>query len=743
MFSARLARSPQARRRLQWLVVALLAFGPLSFNAASVTATPAADPTVDGLLDPGYTWLARIDPSDPTLYAPGDLFGFEGVDICYWAFVVEPTFNDNVFADSDNPYVSQVGWKTPPGHDFKDLKQSDNAIFNVGYAGGSYSVTLDYLTVAGSTYSSGQTGNDGSAAPGTPPVSAAATSLHWNMEHSGWSDESHAPPFTYNDTPGQYWEWSMVYEFSIPKSAMDGVCGAVTEGGAHNSPSKQNVLGLASLGDYVWKDMNENGLQDDGGPAAGIAGVRLYLTDSSGARIRTSFTTATGYYIFSNLPAGTYTVQLDATTLPAGYFHVPGLESKTSPVTGIALAAGQQRLDFDFGYAKRGSIGDYVWHDADGEGDQDEADYGLAGVRVRLLNGDRTQVLAVATTDAAGYYLFENLLPGDYVVDVNEQDVITLHGLPTLTTHNEPYPYSLAFAEDHRDADFGYWSPEGLVALGDYVWHDFNSNGQQDLPNEGPEYAGVQCISIFLYDEMGVYLGRTDTDSWGIYMFYGLTPGTYTTVVYASDPDLEQINGTLTCGLSDGVPPAAPLSTSRAPLAVYFTTATDLTYTVSPGGVVVLDFDYGISTSPLAVTLASFDAAQQGQVVRVTWETGSEFDNTGFNLYRGASAAGPQTLLAHVPSQAPGSTQGYAYSFDDLDVQPGHTYYYWLEDISLSGATTLHGPVSVVFGGPTAVTLGDLTAANAAGGSALPLAGALLALLLPLTGAAWASRRRP
>jgi hypothetical protein len=389
-----------------------------------------------------------------------------------------------------------------------------------------------------------------------------------------------------------------------------------------------------------------------------------------------------------------------------------------------------------------GSIGDYVWHDADGEGDQDEPPAnGLAGIRVRLLNGAATQVLDVQTTDSGGYYLFADLPAGNYIVDVNEQDVIDLYGLPALTTNNEPYPYSLLAGEHHRDADFGYWAPAGRVALGDYVWHDFNSNGQQDFPAESPQNAGVRCISIWLYDGNGAYLDRTNTDSWGIYMFYDLAPGVYTTVIHAADPDLEQINGILSCSLDDGTPPATLSSALRAPAAVYFTTATSRTDDVSPAGTINLTYDYGISTTPLGVLLAGFSANQEWEHVVVRWETVSEVGNAGFNLYRSDSAAGPLTLLAYLPSQAPGSTQGFVYNYEDLDVQPGETWWYTLEDISLSGATTLHGPVSATVQAPTAVTLGALQAGPAAG--AAPLLAALLALAAPLAGAAWTLRRRP
>ncbi len=145
---------------------------------------------------------------------------------------------------------------------------------------------------------------------------------------------------------------------------------------------------------------------------------------------------------------------------------------------------------------------------------------------------------------------------------------------------------------------------------------------------------------------------------------------------------------------------------------------------------------------PQAVTLASFDAQGQGDRIVVNWETFSEADNAGFNLYRADDAASPQTLLSYVPSQGPGSTQGFAYTYDDLGVQPGQTYWYWLEDVSPSGATTLHGPVSATVSAPTAVTLASLQATPAA--PAIPAAAALLASLAGLmaaTGVA-VSRRR-
>ncbi len=138
--------------------------------------------------------------------------------------------------------------------------------------------------------------------------------------------------------------------------------------------------------------------------------------------------------------------------------------------------------------------------------------------------------------------------------------------------------------------------------------------------------------------------------------------------------------------------------------------------------------------TPLAVTLAGFTAQAQADRILVAWETVSELDNAGFNVYRADDAVVPQTLLAYVPSQGPGSQQGFSYTYNDLAVQPGQTWWYWLEDVSLSGATTLHGPVSATVQTPTAVQLSSVSASPAAGVAGLPwlvvVAGAGVALAL-------------
>jgi hypothetical protein len=127
------------------------------------------------------------------------------------------------------------------------------------------------------------------------------------------------------------------------------------------------------------------------------------------------------------------------------------------------------------------------------------------------------------------------------------------------------------------------------------------------------------------------------------------------------------------------------------------------------------DFSAGES-GPLAVNLASFTATRSDDHNLIAWETASELHNLGFNLWRGTSASAPDMKLNEhvIPSQAPGGTEGVAYSYDDFGITSGVTYYYWLEDVDLNGTVTRHGPVSTSGETPTAIMVKDFTASPVA-----------------------------
>lgn len=120
--------------------------------------------------------------------------------------------------------------------------------------------------------------------------------------------------------------------------------------------------------------------------------------------------------------------------------------------------------------------------------------------------------------------------------------------------------------------------------------------------------------------------------------------------------------------------------------------------------------------SALEVTLNSFEAQCRPDEndILLLWETATENDLLGFNLYRATSETGAPSQIneALILSQSPGGGQGASYTYPDSTVEATNTYYYWLETVDMNGATQQFGPISSPFPcTPTAVTLGGFSTA--------------------------------
>ena len=102
-----------------------------------------------------------------------------------------------------------------------------------------------------------------------------------------------------------------------------------------------------------------------------------------------------------------------------------------------------------------------------------------------------------------------------------------------------------------------------------------------------------------------------------------------------------------------------------------------------------------VCVPPTVINLSSFTATPKAGKVILQWNTESETDNAGFNIYRSESENGEYIKIndSLIPAQG-SSTQGASYEFIDTDVKNRKTYYYKLEDIDLNGVSTFHGPVS-------------------------------------------------
>lgn len=98
----------------------------------------------------------------------------------------------------------------------------------------------------------------------------------------------------------------------------------------------------------------------------------------------------------------------------------------------------------------------------------------------------------------------------------------------------------------------------------------------------------------------------------------------------------------------------------------------------------------------ILLLLAVGPAAPQVSAV-VRWETASEMETAGFNLYRSENPDGPFTQRVNTDLIPAGTTPlvGGAYVYTDTNVQPGRIYYYELEEVEIDGTRTRIGRIAV------------------------------------------------
>jgi uncharacterized repeat protein (TIGR01451 family) len=132
--------------------------------------------------------------------------------------------------------------------------------------------------------------------------------------------------------------------------------------------------------------------------------------------------------------------------------------------------------------AASGAIGDYVWFDESGDGIQDAGEGGLSGVVITLTNSVGLEV--TTTTDANGYYIFEDLSLGlTYTATVSPLPgyVLTTPGVHRTTL-------TIARQTDHT-LDFGFTSaldiskfrPHGDVVATYTFWYYIYVTNNSDL----------------------------------------------------------------------------------------------------------------------------------------------------------------------------------------------------------------------------------------------------------------------
>ncbi|MDK3820998.1 Ig-like domain-containing protein [Staphylococcus pseudintermedius] len=244
-------------------------------------------------------------------------------------------------------------------------------------------------------------------------------------------------------------------------------------------PTDPNIDTSATyrIGNFVWRDEDHNGVQNDG--EHGLEGVLVTLKTADGVVLNTTTSDANGHYQFTNVKKGKYIVEF---TTPEGYEatskHTTANTEKDSDGLIANIDVTQNDMSIDAGFFplenwnpqpkdETYTIGDFVWRDEDHNGVQNDGEHGLEGVLVTLKTADGV-VLNTTTSDANGHYQFTNVQKGKYIVEFTTPEgyeATSKHTTANTEKDSDGLIANIDVTQDDMSIDAGFfplenWNPQ-------------------------------------------------------------------------------------------------------------------------------------------------------------------------------------------------------------------------------------------------------------------------------------------
>jgi len=326
---------------------------------------------------------------------------------------------------------------------------------------------------------------------------------------------------------------------------------------------------------FLWDDFNGDGVQDPGETGVGGATVTIYdcggtligaLTDMGGGiyELATGLTVGANYYIEYDFTG----INQTSNNTPYDAFTIPGIDSDVDQGSGTINDSqtnqgcfnytGGTYSDTNAGIYACQQISGVVFEDENGDDIQGPTEPGLSGWTVTIMDASCTPVTTecdggsayvnTITTNANGEYTFENLPPGDYIVQFVNQTPGTYY--PVI---NDPGTTQEQFFND-SDANVPglksdiytlvsnepTWTPTDLfIGAGFYQTVCIRGTVQEDCDGDGELYddtgLGLAGWTVDLFDGNGAPVNDVNgnpitsvvTDGNGDYEFCDVIPGTY------------------------------------------------------------------------------------------------------------------------------------------------------------------------------------------------------------------------
>lgn len=177
------------------------------------------------------------------------------------------------------------------------------------------------------------------------------------------------------------------------------------------------------------------------------------------------------YYLQASLPSGMVFVRPEDPKYPSGATVITTFDSGSGASEPFSLHMAQHELEKDILYIKPAKVGDIAWLDENRNGLVDGGEPRIPGITVSLMQNG--QAVYQTVTDAYGYYLFNDVYPGDYVLEAQAYPelapttpVETLRIISSCLTSGDgtraqSEPFAVASGAVDVNYDLGYVLLEG------------------------------------------------------------------------------------------------------------------------------------------------------------------------------------------------------------------------------------------------------------------------------------------
>lgn len=245
------------------------------------------------------------------------------------------------------------------------------------------------------------------------------------------------------------------------------------------------------------------------------------------------------------------------------------------------------------------------------------------------------------------------------------------------------------------------------------IWGNQSGHGDLDNLNNGDAYSGIYQISIDvssvdflnsildninytcidttnpvddpLYDYMSNYLGNNDTN------------------VVQNPQFADSTNDPVNPFCLTGISPCVDAGNNDCNSQEYGIRGAGFPRKIDgntggPGTIDMGAYEYKYGTDPtLPIVLSCFNANYTDNQAQLYWQTQTETDNVGWNVYRNSEDSFESAVQVNnelIPGHGT-TTQPREYNFIDHSLQniQDTIYYYWIENIELSGETRCYAPV--------------------------------------------------